>query len=100
MRRNSRKNHILRRAVTPVLVGCMTLGVPAGAALSAPASADAATTTATAATSSDPLGQFVASIEANLNYYECLTLVAVEGVLETVLGGPGGYCIQPPPVGS
>jgi hypothetical protein len=97
MGRNIRNNHVVRRAVTSLFVGCL-LSVPTIAVLGEPTSAGAATPTAASAASSDPLGQLVATVEANLSYYECVIVISVQGLLAPVLGQPGssGFCIQPP----
>jgi hypothetical protein len=93
MGRNIRKNRVVRRVVTPLFVGCMALGVPTVAVLGSPASAGAATH---AAASADPIGALVANLEANVNYYECITLWDIQHLIQP---GGGGFCIPPPPLG-
>jgi hypothetical protein len=91
MRRSIRTNQLVRRAVAPLIVGCMALGVPAVAVLGASASASAGAATA-ATTSTDPVGPIVAQVDylvAEIQYQVCiLTLDA---------SGGHGICIPPSP---
>jgi hypothetical protein len=93
MRHSIRKDHLVRRAVTPLFVGCMALGVPAVAVLGSPASASAATT---AAASTDPLGPTIAQVEyfiGTVEFQACLVQDELHALAPGLVGG--GPCFPP-----
>jgi hypothetical protein len=90
MRRNIRKNQLVRRAVTPLFVGCIALGVPAVAVLGSSSSAGAATAQAPA--SADPIGDLVANLEATVEYDVCVIELSTLNQIERT----PGFCIAPP----
>jgi hypothetical protein len=75
-----------------LFVGCLALGVPTFAVLGAPAAAGAATVQPAA--SNDPLGNLVASIEANVEYDVCVFELSLLNDIERT----PGFCVGPPPI--
>ena len=83
---------LVRRAAVSMFVGC--LAIPTVGVLSASAPAGAATSQTAA--SSDPIGDLVANIEANVNYYVCVIELPLLNMIERL----PGFCVMPPPLGS